>query len=84
MLLRVGEVTQAVEWAAVASTARGEDVRSAGYAARVLAGALAAAGRTEEAERAAGEAVDLAYRTQQTSERESADRVRAEIRSEVF
>lgn len=80
MLLRVGEVDQAVEWAMVARGSRGEDVRSAGYAARVLARVLSAAGRCDEALEAAEKAVEIAYRTQQVSEREAADRVWSDLK----
>lgn len=78
-LLSVDRIDEAVRWADQATKAPGEDVRSAGYAQRVQARALALAGRPAEALRAAETAVAMAYGTQQLSERQAADRVRASM-----
>ncbi|HEX2771525.1 MAG TPA: adenylate/guanylate cyclase domain-containing protein, partial [Micromonosporaceae bacterium] len=78
-LLADGQVDQAGEWARRANATPAEDVRSHAVAAQVLAEALAAAGRTDEARVAAEEAVRLAYATEQASERRAADELRARL-----
>ncbi|MEH0969838.1 adenylate/guanylate cyclase domain-containing protein [Micromonospora sp. CPCC 205546] len=78
-LLAHGQCEQALDWAMRAVTAPAEDVRSQVVAARVLAEALAACGRTQEALASAEEAVRLAYATEQRSERPAADALRARL-----
>ncbi|MEH1165802.1 adenylate/guanylate cyclase domain-containing protein [Micromonospora sp. CPCC 205539] len=78
-LLAHGQREQALDWARRAVTAPAEDVRSQVIAASVLAEALAACGRPEEALASAEEAVRLAYATEQRSERAAADALRARL-----
>ncbi|WCN81290.1 adenylate/guanylate cyclase domain-containing protein [Micromonospora sp. LH3U1] len=78
-LLAHGQREQALDWARRAVTAPAEDVRSQVIAASVLAEALAACGRPEEALSSADEAVRLAYATEQRSERAAADALRARL-----
>ncbi|MEU9509430.1 adenylate/guanylate cyclase domain-containing protein [Micromonospora sp. NPDC048170] len=78
-LLAHGQCEQALDWAQRAVTAPAEDVRSQVVAASVLAEALAACGRPEEALATAEEAVRLAYATEQRSERAAADALRARL-----
>ncbi|MFG1774888.1 adenylate/guanylate cyclase domain-containing protein [Micromonospora sp. NPDC049051] len=78
-LLAHGQCEQALDWARRAVTAPSEDVRSQVVAASVLAEALAACGRPEEALASAEEAVRLAYATEQRSERPAADALRARL-----
>ncbi|MCL7460690.1 adenylate/guanylate cyclase domain-containing protein [Micromonospora echinofusca] len=78
-LLAHGQCEQALDWARRAVTAPSEDVRSQVVAASVLAEALAACGRHEEALACAEEAVRLAYATEQRSERRAADALRARL-----
>ncbi|SCL60304.1 adenylate/guanylate cyclase domain-containing protein [Micromonospora peucetia] len=78
-LLAHGQCEQALDWARRAVTAPAEDVRSQVIAASVLAEALAACGRSEEALASAEEAVRLAYATEQRSERAAADALRARL-----
>ena len=80
-LLAAGRIDEAVTQAMIANQTVSEDVRSGVYATRVLARALAAAGRHDEARVAADAAVRAAYGTQQISERAAADRVRALLTS---
>jgi tetratricopeptide (TPR) repeat protein len=82
-LLADGQLDQACEWARRANATPAEDVRSQGVAARVLAEALAAGGRSDEACAAAEEAVRLAYATEQASERRAADELRARLSPSV-
>ncbi len=72
-LLADGRCEQALDWAQRACAAPAEDVRSRVVAAEVLAESLAVAGRGEEARIAAQRAVNLAYATEQASERRGAD-----------
>jgi tetratricopeptide (TPR) repeat protein len=72
-LLADGRCDQALDWAQRAGAAPAEDVRSRIVAAEVLARSLAAAGRPDEARVAAQRAVNLAYTTEQASERRAAD-----------
>jgi tetratricopeptide (TPR) repeat protein len=72
-LLLGGRVEEALHWARRAVTLRAEDVRSNTVATRVLAHVLAAAGRVDEARATAQEAVQLAYATEQASERPAAE-----------
>ena len=72
-LLADGRCEQALDWAQRACAAPAEDVRSRVVAAEVLAESLAVAGRDEEARIAAQRAVNLAYATEQSSERHGAD-----------
>jgi tetratricopeptide (TPR) repeat protein len=72
-LLADGRCDQALDWAQRAGAAPAEDVRSRIVAAEVLAQSLAAAGRPDEAQLAAQRAVNLAYATEQASERRAAD-----------
>ncbi|MEU4382266.1 adenylate/guanylate cyclase domain-containing protein [Micromonospora echinofusca] len=78
-LLAHGQCEQALDWARRAVAAPSEDVRSQVVAASVLAEALAACGRHEEALACAEEAVRLAYATEQRSERRAADALRARL-----
>ncbi|MEW2379346.1 adenylate/guanylate cyclase domain-containing protein [Micromonospora sp. NPDC047812] len=78
-LLAHGQCEQALDWARRAVAAPAEDVRSQVVAARVLAEALAACGRSAEALASAEEAVRLAYATEQRSERAAADALRARL-----
>ncbi|MEV4466325.1 adenylate/guanylate cyclase domain-containing protein [Micromonospora echinofusca] len=78
-LLAHGQCEQALDWARRAVTAPSEDVRSQVVAASVLAEALAACDRREEALACAEEAVRLAYATEQRSERRAADALRARL-----
>ncbi|MGN9767576.1 adenylate/guanylate cyclase domain-containing protein [Micromonospora sp. SD12] len=78
-LLAHGQCEQALDWARRAVTVPSEDVRSQVVAASVLAEALAACGRHEEALACAEEAVRLAYATEQRSERRAADALRARL-----
>ncbi|MFI7578205.1 adenylate/guanylate cyclase domain-containing protein [Micromonospora sp. NPDC049497] len=78
-LLAHGQREQALDWARRAVDAPAEDVRSQVIAASVLAEALAACGRPEEALASAEEAVRLAYATEQRSERRAADALRARL-----
>jgi len=78
-LLADGQVVAALDWARQAVEAPGEDIRSQVVAAKVLAEALAATGRSAEAWAAAEEAVRLAYATQQTSERAGAVALRSRL-----
>ncbi|HEU4421641.1 MAG TPA: adenylate/guanylate cyclase domain-containing protein [Pilimelia sp.] len=71
VLLADGRVDEAVEWAQRAVDVPAEDVRGRVVATRVLAEALAAAGRMTDALATAQDAVRLAYATQQASERAS-------------
>jgi hypothetical protein len=72
-LLADGRCEQALDWAQRACAAPAEDVRSRVVAAEVLAESLAVVGRGEEARIAAQRAVNLAYATEQSSERRGAD-----------
>jgi ATP/maltotriose-dependent transcriptional regulator MalT len=79
VLLESGKPEEALEWARRAVGVPAEDVRSRILARRALASALAANGRYSEAVRVADEAVALAYRTEQTSERAASDTVRDRV-----
>jgi hypothetical protein len=68
-LLAAGRADEALAWAQRAATAPGEDVRSRVQTGRVLAQALAAVGRHEEAVVVASAAVTEAHATQQVAER---------------
>lgn len=74
-LLAAGRVEEAVEWAEQAQQIPAEDVRSRVFAFRVLAEAYATAGQLEQARSAAIEAGQLAYGTEQASERPAAKAV---------
>ncbi|RKN42759.1 adenylate/guanylate cyclase domain-containing protein [Micromonospora endolithica] len=78
-LLAHGQREQALDWARRAAGAPAEDVRSQVIAASVLAEALAACGRPQEALASAEKAVRLAYATQQRSERRAADALRVRL-----
>ncbi|MBM7491391.1 class 3 adenylate cyclase/tetratricopeptide (TPR) repeat protein [Micromonospora luteifusca] len=78
-LLAHGQREQALDWARRAVTAPAEDVRSQVLAASVLAEALAACGEPQEALSYADEAVRLAYSTEQRSERDAANALRARL-----
>ncbi|MEV4495108.1 adenylate/guanylate cyclase domain-containing protein [Micromonospora arborensis] len=78
-LLAHGQREQALDWARRAVTAPAEDVRSQVLAASVLAEALAACGEPTEALSSADEAVRLAYATEQRSERDAANALRARL-----
>ncbi|WP_213455001.1 adenylate/guanylate cyclase domain-containing protein [Rhizomonospora bruguierae] len=78
-LLADGRVEEAVGWASRAVQAPAEDVRSRVRAWRLLAETRAAAGLGEQARQAAGEAVRLAYATEQVCERAAADAVLASL-----
>ncbi|GGO13099.1 hypothetical protein GCM10011576_22850 [Micromonospora parathelypteridis] len=78
-LLAHGQREQALDWARRAVTAPAEDVRSQVLAASVLAEALAACGEPMEALSYADEAVRLAYATEQRSERDAANALRARL-----
>jgi class 3 adenylate cyclase/tetratricopeptide (TPR) repeat protein len=68
-LLAACRVEEAVEWAEQAQHVPAEDVRSRVITARVLAEVYAAAGQPDQARSAAIEAQQLAYGTEQASER---------------
>ncbi|MEV1329601.1 adenylate/guanylate cyclase domain-containing protein [Micromonospora costi] len=78
-LLALGQREQALDWARRAVAVPAEDVRSQVIGAMVLAEALAATGRRAEALGCAEEAVRLAYATEQRSERQAADALRARL-----
>ncbi len=78
-LLAADEPAEALAWARRSRELRVEDVRSRVIAALVLARALAANGEWEQARSVADEAVQLAYATEQVSERAAADEVRASL-----
>lgn len=78
-LLAAGEPAEALRWARRSRELPAEDIRSRVVAARVMAQALAANGRLEEARVVADEAVEWAYATEQVSERQAADEVRAAL-----
>jgi len=78
-LLALGDADQALDWASRAASMPGDDVRSRVTASRVLAEALFACGRVDEARAAAELAVDQAYATQQVSERAAADALVARL-----
>jgi class 3 adenylate cyclase/tetratricopeptide (TPR) repeat protein len=80
-LLAAGRVTAALDWARQALQTPSEDVRSQIVAKRSLACALAAAGDHEAAALAAKDAVQLAYATEQVSERAASDAVFAQVSS---
>jgi class 3 adenylate cyclase/tetratricopeptide (TPR) repeat protein len=82
-LLAEGRHMQALDWAQRAVATPAEDVRSQVIAAEVLAETSAAVGNREAAWAAAGEAVRLAYATEQTSERASAEALRARLGREL-
>jgi class 3 adenylate cyclase/tetratricopeptide (TPR) repeat protein len=75
-LLAAGRAEEAVTWAQRASQVPAEDIRSRVVSARVLARALAATGATGPARVAADQAVQLAYATEQASERAATEAVR--------
>jgi class 3 adenylate cyclase/tetratricopeptide (TPR) repeat protein len=75
-LLAAGRAEPALRWARQAARVPAEDVRSRVVTAEVLARALLATDQVELARAAADEAVALAYSTQQTSERASAETLR--------
>ena len=75
-LLAEGRVDAAQAWIRRAREVPAEDVRSGVVTACVLARVQAAAGRMDEARRAAEEAVLLAYSTQQAGERAAAEELR--------
>jgi ATP/maltotriose-dependent transcriptional regulator MalT len=64
-----------VEWAEQAQHVPTEDIRSRVFAARVLAEVYAAAGQPDQARSAALEAQQLAYGTEQASERRAVQAV---------
>jgi tetratricopeptide (TPR) repeat protein len=68
-LLAAGRTEEAVEWAEQAQHVPTEDIRSQVISARVLAEVYAATGQPDQARSAALEAQQLAYRTEQASER---------------
>jgi len=78
-LLADGRCEQALDWAQRATAVPAEDVRSRVIGAEVLARALAAAGRTDDAAAAAERAVDLSFSTEQTSERPRAKALQASL-----
>jgi len=80
-LLDAGEVDAALTWARRAQQVPAEDVRSRVIASRVLASAYQAAGDHEAAMLAAKDAVQLAYSTEQVSERAASDAVHDRLRS---
>ncbi|MFF5174126.1 adenylate/guanylate cyclase domain-containing protein [Micromonospora sp. NPDC000089] len=82
-LLAHGRQEQALDWARRAVAAPAEDVRSQVIGASILADVLAACGQPAEALASAEEAVRLAYATEQRSEREPADALRARLAAEV-
>jgi tetratricopeptide (TPR) repeat protein len=69
VLLALDRVEEALQWAQRAQQVPAEDVRSRVIAYRALASALAATGDHEAAVLTAKEAVQLAYATEQVSER---------------
>ncbi len=76
-LLAAGRTDEALSWARRAAQVPAEDVRSRVVSARVLARVLAAVGDIAQARLVADEAVQLAYATQQVSERAATDALRA-------
>ena len=78
-LLADGRVEAALTWIERARQVKAEDVRSGVLAAMVHARVLAAADRCDGAHAAAEEAVLLAYSTEQISEREAAEELRAAL-----
>ncbi len=81
VLLDLGRVEEALTWARRAQQVPAEDVRSRAITSRVLASAYAAAGDHEAAVLAAKDAVQLAYSTEQVSERAASDAVYDRLRS---
>ncbi|NMO52207.1 AAA family ATPase [Actinoplanes sp. TBRC 11911] len=75
-LLTENRVDAALTWIKRAREVPAEDIRSGVTAAMVEARVLAAAGRCEESQAAADEAVLLAYSTEQVSERAAAEALR--------
>ncbi len=80
VLLDAGRVDEALTWARRAQQIPAEDVRSRVVAGRVLASTLEAAGDHEAAMLAAKDAVQLAYSTEQVSERAASDAVHDRLR----
>jgi class 3 adenylate cyclase/tetratricopeptide (TPR) repeat protein len=78
-LLAVGRNDEALAWAQRAEQVPAEDVRSRVVSARVLARAWARVGDVEQARVAADRAVQLAYATEQVSERAASDAFRAKL-----
>jgi class 3 adenylate cyclase/tetratricopeptide (TPR) repeat protein len=78
-LLAAGRVDAALRWVERAREVPAEDVRSGVVVEVVAARVLAAAGRREEARKAADAAVLLAWSTEQASERATAEEVRAAL-----
>jgi class 3 adenylate cyclase/tetratricopeptide (TPR) repeat protein len=78
-LLCAGRVDEALAAARRAGDLPADDVRGRAVATRVLARALAAAGEPREARAAAVDAIQIAYATQQISERRAADATLAEL-----
>jgi Flp pilus assembly protein TadD len=78
-LLAAGRVEEAVATARRSAELPADDVRGRVVAARVLARCLAAAGELDEARAVATEAVQIAYATQQVSERSGADATLAAV-----
>lgn len=78
-LVELGRAQEGLEVARRALTVPGEDVRSRVVALRVLAGALAALGRTGEARQALDEAWAAAVATEQVSERAATRRALAAL-----
>jgi ATP/maltotriose-dependent transcriptional regulator MalT len=81
VLRLAGRGSEALTWARRAQQVPAEDVRSRVVAGRALALALAAAGDHESAVLAAKDAVQLAYSTEQVSERAASDAVYERLRS---
>jgi len=81
VLLDAGRVEEALTWARRAQQVPAEDVRSRVIAGRVLASAYDAAGDHEAAVLAAKDAVQLAYATEQVSERAASDAVHDRLRT---
>jgi len=81
VLRLAGKSDEALTWARRAQQVPAEDVRSRVVAGRALAQALAAAGDHEAAVLAAKDAVQLAYSTEQVSERAASDAVYDRLRS---
>ncbi|HEY0697615.1 MAG TPA: adenylate/guanylate cyclase domain-containing protein, partial [Micromonospora sp.] len=82
-LLADGRLEAALDWARRAADTPAEDVRSQVVAVRVLAEALAACERPDEAREAADEAVRLAYSTEQASERAEVDALRDRLAGDL-